>query len=161
MPFCLGNFRLGGASEENGITMRPVNWSALNNAWIQLEPKVDSSQKTLIADLFDTLGQLGVRTFGHRITNDMKADSPKNAAQCAKILSDAAGKINFDPAAWSLNPTFEDPTSWTFGVDVRRRKKGNGALTPNHEHLINIIEPSGEPHKRKRKMRRIATGLFL
>jgi len=136
--------KLDGDREKNGITLIPVNWTDLNKAWIKRDPTVDSAQKELIADLFDSLGELGIRTFGHRVTNNMKADSPEHAAQCGKILTDAAGKIDLDSEARFLVAKFEDPASWEFGVDVRAKKKGNGSLPPNHERLIKSVEPSTE-----------------
>jgi hypothetical protein len=136
--------KLVGSTLENEMTLRAVNWTALNNAWIKREPTVASTQKALISDLFDSLGQLGIRTFGHRVTNIMKAESPEHAAQCGKILTDAAGKIDLDSEARFLVAKFEDPAPWEFGVDVRAKKKGNGSLPPNHQNLIKIIEPSTE-----------------
>ena len=136
--------KLKGSIPEKEMTLRAVNWTELNNAWINRESTVDSAQKQLLDDLFNSLGHLGIRTFGHRVTNIMKAESPEHAAQCGKILTDAAGKIDLDSEARFLVAKFEDPAPWEFGVDVRAKKKGNGSLPPNHQHLIKIIEPSTE-----------------
>jgi len=140
--------KLDGDRRTRNITLVPVSWTDLHNAWIKYHknPSVDSDQKLLVADLFDSLGQLGVRTFRHEATNGktMKSEEQKNAAECGKILTDAAGKIDLHEEAWFLEAKFKDSKSWEFGVDVRAKKKGKGALTKNQNTLVKIIAPSTE-----------------
>jgi hypothetical protein len=91
--------------------------------------------------LFDSLGNLGIPEFSHRLTNQMKITSDlESAANASRLLQDAADKLGLLWEYRRLGPWSEGPGDWNFGIDITKLPPTHGK-SENQRTLARRVEP--------------------
>ena len=107
--------------------------------WRDVEMGYNPSGITLA--LFDSLGNLGIPEFSHRLTNKMKITSDlESAANASRLLEDAADKLGILWEYRRLGPWSEGPGDWNFGIDIDKLPPTQGK-SENQRTLARRVEP--------------------